>query len=155
MSCCYPRLARGSIVTCPGTVLSGCPTSERQPHLGPAVWRLGSGTWLKTQHQYRQEFLLPCNCTVNWNRCILKLLRLGMVPHSKLSHLATLLPSGTSVCSLTIPLSGGSAWNREQNASKVAGRGNLPVIMGHMCRNPLKNTTASTIVCRLVNQRLF
>ena len=41
---------------------------------------------------------------------MLKLLRLGMVLHSKLPYLATLLPSGTPVCSLTISLSGGSAW---------------------------------------------
>ena len=41
---------------------------------------------------------------------MLKLLRLGMVLHSKLSHLATLLPSGTPVCSLVVSLSGGSAW---------------------------------------------
>ena len=33
-----------------------------------------------------------------------------MAPYSKLSYLATLLPSGTPVCSLTISLSGGSAW---------------------------------------------
>ena len=39
---------------------------------------------------------------------MLKLLQLGMVLHSKLSYLATLPPSGTPVCSLTIPLSGGS-----------------------------------------------
>ena len=33
---------------------------------------------------------------------MLKPLRLGMVPHSKLSHLTTLLPGGTLVCSLMI-----------------------------------------------------
>ena len=53
---------------------------------------------------------------------MLKLLRLGMVLHSKLSYLATLSPSGTPVCSLTISLSGRPAWNREQNASKVRDR---------------------------------
>ena len=41
---------------------------------------------------------------------MLKLLRLGMVPHSRLSHLATLSSSGTPVCSLMMPLSSGSAW---------------------------------------------
>ena len=39
---------------------------------------------------------------------MLKPLRSGMVPHSRLSHLAALLPSGAPVCSLTMPLSGGS-----------------------------------------------
>ena len=39
---------------------------------------------------------------------MLKLLRLGMVVHSKLSYLTTLLPSGTPVCNLMMPLSGGS-----------------------------------------------
>ena len=53
---------------------------------------------------------------------MLKLPWLGMVLHSRLSHLATLLPSGTSVRSLMVHLSGGSAWNREQNASKVRDR---------------------------------
>ena len=41
---------------------------------------------------------------------MLKLLRSGIIPHSGLSHLATLLPCGTLVCSLTISPSGGSAW---------------------------------------------
>ena len=40
---------------------------------------------------------------------MLKPFRLGMVSHSRLPHLAT-LPSGTPVCSLMMPLSGGSAW---------------------------------------------
>ena len=62
---------------------------------------------------------------------MLKPLRLGMAPHSKLSHLTTLLPNGTPVCSMMVPLSGGSAWNREQNDSKAADRGNRTVIMGH------------------------
>ena len=57
-----------------------------------------------------------------------KLLRSGMVPYSELSHLATLLPGGTLVCSL-MPLSGGSAWNQEQNDSKVADVGNRTAIM--------------------------
>ena len=52
---------------------------------------------------------------------MLKLLQLGMVLHSKLSYLATLLLGGAPVCSLTISLSGGSAWNRKQNDSKAAG----------------------------------
>ena len=39
---------------------------------------------------------------------MLKLLRLSVVPHSKLSDLATLLLGGTPVCSLVMPLSGGS-----------------------------------------------
>ena len=43
---------------------------------------------------------------------MLKLLRSGMVPHSRLSHLATLLSSGAPVCSLTMPLSGGSVGTR-------------------------------------------
>ena len=62
---------------------------------------------------------------------MLKPFRLGMVPHSKLSHLATLLPSGTPVCSLVMPLSGGSAWNRARNASKAADRGNRTAIISH------------------------
>ena len=41
---------------------------------------------------------------------MLKPFRSGMVLHSKLPYLATLPPSGTPVCSLTISLSGGSAW---------------------------------------------
>ena len=41
---------------------------------------------------------------------MLKLLQLGTVPHSRLSHLATLLPSGTLACNLMMYLSGGSAW---------------------------------------------
>ena len=41
---------------------------------------------------------------------MLKLLRLGMVLHSKLSYLATLLSSGMLVCNLMMPLSDGSAW---------------------------------------------
>ena len=41
---------------------------------------------------------------------MLKPLRLGMVLHSKLSHLATLLPGGTPVCNRMMPLSVGSAW---------------------------------------------
>ena len=41
---------------------------------------------------------------------MLKPLRLGMAPHSKLSHLTTLLPNGAPVCSMMVPLSGGSAW---------------------------------------------
>ena len=53
---------------------------------------------------------------------MLKLLRSGMVVHSKPPYLATLLLGGTSVCSLMMHLSGGSAWNREQNASKVRDR---------------------------------
>ena len=61
---------------------------------------------------------------------MLKLLRLGMVVHSKPPYLATLLPSGTLVCSLMMYLSGGSAWNREQNDSKAADRGNRTAIMG-------------------------
>ena len=40
---------------------------------------------------------------------MLKPLRLGMAPYSKLSHLATLLLGGTPVCGLMMPLSGGSA----------------------------------------------
>ena len=60
-----------------------------------------------------------------------KLLRLGMVLHSKLSYLATLLSSGMLVCSLMMLLNGGSAWNREQNASKAADRGNRTVIISH------------------------
>ena len=59
---------------------------------------------------------------------MLKLLQLCMVSHSKLSYLPTLLPSGTLVCSLTVPLSGGSAWNREQNDSKAASRMNQLVL---------------------------
>ena len=41
---------------------------------------------------------------------MLKPFRLGMVSHSRLPHLATLLPSGTPVCSPMMSLSGGSAW---------------------------------------------
>ena len=48
---------------------------------------------------------------------MLKLLRLGMVPHSKLSYLATLLPNGAPVCSL-VSLGGGSAWNRSERLIK-------------------------------------
>ena len=57
-----------------------------------------------------------------------KLLRLGMVPHSTLSYLATLLLGGAPVCSL-MSLSGGSAWSREQNDSKAVDRGNQTAIM--------------------------
>ena len=39
---------------------------------------------------------------------MLNLFRLGMVLHSKLSYLATLPPNETPVCSLVMPLSGGS-----------------------------------------------
>ena len=39
---------------------------------------------------------------------ILKLRRLGTVLHSKLSYLTTLLLGGTPVCSLMMPLNGGS-----------------------------------------------
>ena len=56
---------------------------------------------------------------------MLKLLQSGMVLHSKLSHLTTLLPNGTPVCSMMVPLSVGSAWIREQNDSKAAGRWDL------------------------------
>ena len=41
---------------------------------------------------------------------ISKLPRLSMVPHSNLAYLATLLPGGTPVRSLVMPLNGGSAW---------------------------------------------
>ena len=61
---------------------------------------------------------------------MLKLPRLGMILHSRLSHLATLLLGGTSVCSLMVHLSGGSAWNREQDASKAAGRTNRLALAG-------------------------
>ena len=56
---------------------------------------------------------------------MLKPLRLAMVLHAKLSYLMTLLPGGTPVCSLMVHLSGGSAWIREQNDSKAAGRWDL------------------------------
>ena len=62
---------------------------------------------------------------------MLKLLRLGMVVHSKPPYLAALLPSGTPVCSLTVSHSGGSAWNQEQNDGKAADRGNQTAIMHH------------------------
>ena len=62
---------------------------------------------------------------------MLKLLRLGMVLHSKLSYLATLLSSGMLVCSLMIPLNGGSAWNREQNDSEATGMGNRLAFISH------------------------
>ena len=54
---------------------------------------------------------------------MLKLLRLGMVPHSKLSYLATLLPNGAPVCSL-VSLGGGhgtvvrDSWNRSERLIK-------------------------------------
>ena len=41
---------------------------------------------------------------------MLKLPRLGMIPHSKLSYLTILLLGGTPVCSLVMPLNGRSAW---------------------------------------------
>ena len=71
---------------------------------------------------------------------MLKLLRLGMVLHSKLSYLATLLSSGILVCSLTMPLSGGSAWNREQNVSKAADTRNRTAIMGKNLAEYFKTT---------------
>ena len=52
-----------------------------------------------------------------------KLLQLGMVLHSKLSYLETLPPNGTLVCSLTISLSGGSAWNRSERSIKRQAEG--------------------------------
>ena len=54
---------------------------------------------------------------------MLKLPRLGMILHSRLSHLATLLLGGTSVCSLMVHLSGGSAWNRSERFIKRQARG--------------------------------
>ena len=53
---------------------------------------------------------------------MLKLLRSGMAVHSKLPYLAT-LPSGTPACSLTMPLSGGSAWNRSERSIKRQAEG--------------------------------
>ena len=49
---------------------------------------------------------------------MLKPLRLGMVLHSKLSYLVTLLPNETPVCNLVVPLSGGSVGIRPPHAAR-------------------------------------
>ena len=77
---------------------------------------------MQLSYDYAKDRALICLRANYESHLMFKLLRLGMVPHSKLSYLATLLPSGAPVCSL-MSLSGGSAWNREQNGSKAADRG--------------------------------
>ena len=54
---------------------------------------------------------------------MLKLFRLGMVSHSKLSYLAALLPNETPVCSLMMLLSGGPAWNHGERSIKRQAEG--------------------------------
>ena len=99
--------------------------------------RLGSDTWLKNPTPVPIGVLITVQLYDKLEQTLFKLLQLDTVPYSRLSHLATLLPGGTSVCSLMVHLSGGSAWkNREQNDSKAASRMNQLVLTS---RRPVEN----------------
>ena len=86
---------------------------------------------MQLSYDYAKDRALICLRANYESHLMFKLLRLGMVPHSKLSYLATLLPSGAPVCSL-MSLSGGSAWNREQNDSKARGKKTDQAITDHL-----------------------